>query len=149
MERLPNGQGSGEQWVRDHYSRVVDACRHRQHGKKAETGAIVLIDADRKSVNDRQGELREALAEDGMQPRAANERIVHWIPKWSIETWIKCLNSGRPVTEDETLKGKVDVGGDAIRTSAETFYEFTRPNMPVPAHWTPSLVAGADESKRM
>lgn len=149
LEKLSAGKGSGEQRVRRQYPRVVKQYRNRQVGKRAETGLLVVVDADRKSVEEHQRELREALVADRVEQRTENERIAHWIPKWSIETWIECLNSGKPVAEDMTRKGAVDVDGESVRRSAESFFEFTRPNTPVPAHWTPSLVAGADESKRL
>jgi hypothetical protein len=43
-EPFPNGRGSGEQWVRRHYTEQVQAFRYRS--RKAETALIVVIDAD-------------------------------------------------------------------------------------------------------
>lgn len=56
---LPHGESSGEQWVRQNYPNEVGALRRRQ--AKAQTGLIVVIDADTWTVEYRLGQLDESL----------------------------------------------------------------------------------------
>ena len=98
------GRGSGEQRVRQSYASAVAA--HRQRATYAQTTLIVIIDADNGDVLRRQRQLDQALRAWGLAPRGPDERIVHLIPKWSIETWILCLN-GRAVDENVTYRHEV------------------------------------------
>lgn len=81
---LPSGRGSGEQFVRKQYAKEVLA--HRQRAASTNVALVVLIDADDKTVADHHTELRKELTDLSRDPRGVAERIVHLIPKWSIET---------------------------------------------------------------
>jgi hypothetical protein len=94
---LPSG-GSGEQWVRKHYSIEVKAFRTR--AAKAKTALIVAIDADTGTVDTRQRQLAAILDSAEIKPRLIAEPIVYLIPKRNVETWILCLTE--TAVEEET-----------------------------------------------
>jgi hypothetical protein len=104
---------------------------------------IVVIDADTHEVSKRRLQLEEQLP----SPREAHERIVHFIPKRHIETWILCLD-GEVV--DEVRNHRKDHGiEDRIGPAARVFFDWTRPNAPVPSHYIPSLYAAIPEAQRL
>lgn len=142
---LPSGRGSGEQWVRNHYALEVQAFRSRS--TRASTALIVPIDSDRSDLDTRVRQLREALLQADLQPRADAERVVHLIPKRNIETRVFCLD-GRAVDEqdDYTREDGVDA---KIPTAARTFFERSRPRSSVPTHCVPSLHAAFPEVRRL
>jgi hypothetical protein len=124
MERVPNGAGSGEKWVRDNYARTVKQCRRRS--AKASTALIVVIDADDQEPARRQRQLEEQLE----VARNEGERISHFIPKRNIETWILCLD-GAQVNEVDDYSGGRGIE-ERISPAAETFYSWTRLNAAIP-----------------
>ncbi len=144
-EDLPSGRGCGEQWVRERYSRAVDAYRARS--ARARTALIVAIDADSGDVNRRGRQLQEALSQAGLTPRTDDETIVHLIPKWSIETWVLRLN-GRVVEENNDYSAERSID-EQIKLAAETFFEWTRPNATRPDNCVPSLLTAIPEVRRL
>jgi hypothetical protein len=145
FEPLPAGKGAGEQWVRLHYAKNVSGYRAR--AAKARTALVVIIDADTGSVNERSGQLRNALTEAGSNPRRPDERICHLIPKRNIETWILCL-SGRAVDELEDYHHENGID-EQIRPAARTLYEWCRPNKEPPHHCVDSLSIAIPELRRL
>jgi hypothetical protein len=136
---LPAGRGSGAQWVLGQYAKEVAAYRSRS--TRAKTALVVAIDADDGTVARRQQQFRDLAA------RTASERIVHLIPKWSIETWILCL-SGRTVDENQSYRREPGID-EKIATAAATFYDWSRPNATPPTHCSPSLLAAIPEVRRL
>ena len=136
----PSGAGSAEQWVRERFAIEVEACRRRQAGTKL----IVLIDADRSSVRQRISQLDQALREAEVPAIRIGEEIARLIPKRNIETWIMCLNS-EIVNEDADYKRARDNWTELIWTAADTLYDWSRPNAPVPASCVESLRIGIGE----
>ena len=69
-----------------------------------------MIDADTKSVVDRQNELDASLTEAQLNRRQENERIGIFVPKRNIETWIQYLmgHAVDEMTEYPPLKRKGD-----------------------------------------
>jgi hypothetical protein len=53
VEESPSGQGIAEQWIRQRFPIEFEACR----GRQAETRLIVLIDADKRTVQQRLAQL--------------------------------------------------------------------------------------------
>jgi hypothetical protein len=138
-EPLPNGIGAGEQWVRDRYAESVYELRRRSEN----IALIVVIDADTHDVSKRRIQLEEELP----RPREARERIIYFIPKRNIETWILCLD-GQIV--DETENHRSDHGiEDRIGSAAGVFYSWTGPNAAIPSHCIPSLSAAIPEAQRL
>lgn len=88
----PSGRGSAEQWVRNIFVAQTRKCRARQ----ARTGMFAMIDADLKSVDDRLGDLDEALVAAGQKPiDRSRDKIARLIPKRNVETWILALCQSR------------------------------------------------------
>lgn len=141
LERVPNGAGSGEKWVRDNYARTVN--NYRRRSAKATTALLVVIDADDDEPARRHLQLEREL--DGA--RKDGERIAHRIPKRNIETWILCL-TGRTVDEIEDYSDDREIA-ELIRPAAEVFYSWTRLNAAVPDHCIPSLRAAIREARRL
>jgi hypothetical protein len=138
-------RGSGEQWVRQRYANAVAAYRRRS--SRAQTTLIAIIDADSGDVQRRQRQFDQALRDAGLLPRSADERIVHLIPKWSIESWILCLN-GRTVDENASYRNEADIDPQ-IAPAAGVLFEWTRPNSEVPEHCAPSLRLATEELHRI
>lgn len=88
IENSPRGKGSGEQWVLKQYATEVAALRNRPGASKA---LISIVDADVNSVASRKQRHDEALAADGQERRADDEKIAVVVPKRNIETWIHHL----------------------------------------------------------
>lgn len=93
----PGGKGSGEQFVRENYTKEVAAQRLRTARRRAVL--LVVTDADVLSVSDRAASLAKTLSDASVPPRAAKEAIALLIPKRNIETWIQFYVSGPPVDE--------------------------------------------------
>jgi len=88
--------GAGESFVKREYPKEVKSYRQRMH--KMNLGLVVMIDADNGSVQKHLIELDQALQENNLEHRKANEHIGIFVPKWHIETWIEFLK-GREVDE--------------------------------------------------
>ncbi|MBL7219742.1 MAG: hypothetical protein ISS69_06500 [Phycisphaerae bacterium] len=97
----PEGKGSGEQHVREKYAKELKAFRTRP----ASTVLIVIIDADKKTVQARHDQLDSQATSAGLPVRQDNEQIVHVIPKRHIETWLAYLD-GNDVNETDKYKTK-------------------------------------------
>ena len=133
-EALPNGRGSGEQWVRDRYTKAVAAYRARH----ARTALVVAIDADARSVQERLKQLPVV--------RIADDAIAILIPKRHIETWILCL-TGEDVDEDTDYHARpVD---DLIKLAALAVLDWSRDAAIVPPHCVESLRTAFPELRRI
>jgi hypothetical protein len=143
VEPLPGGRGCGE--VRQRYVRAVKAFRGR--AARARTAFVVAIDADRGNVERRLQQFRESLRHEGAAPRADGEAIAHLVPKRSVETWILCL-SGKHVNAETDYWNEAEVDG-LIRTAAETFFHWSRPNTAPPTHCVDSLRLAFLEVQRL
>ncbi len=148
--RSPFARGSGEQWVRERFPLEVDAYRSRQ--ARAETGLIVVIDADNRTVQKRFSELDDALRSEKIAPlRAKNERIARVVPRRNVETWLLFLSerSDTQVEEKTDYKQTRKDWDDLNKPSAEKLYRWTRPNAQPPNGCIPSLRVGVGELKRL
>ncbi len=114
----PGGRGSGEQWVRTRYP--IEVSVHRRKIKSQEVRLLVVIDADRALCTERHRILERSLHEQGEGGRGPNERIVIWIPRRHIETWIVFL-SGQDANEEDDYK-RVAAGID-YRAPAARFVD--------------------------
>jgi hypothetical protein len=139
FEALPASRGSGSQFVRTQFPRQVAACRGIL-GRKTRCLLIVITDADNLSVQDRERTLENELRKFGHDPITANEPIVILIPKWQVETWIKCL-LGQTMDEDDRESDHPPVTASEIKASAETLFNWTRNNAQVGLTCVPSLRA--------
>jgi hypothetical protein len=134
LESLPNGRGSGEQWVRDRHTKSVAAYRARH----ARTALIVVIDADNHSVQQRLRQLPGS--------RSPEEAIAVLIPKRHIETWILCLNGENVDEETDYHSRELD---HLIKPGAVTAWDWTRDATTVPSHCVESLLTAFPEFRRI
>jgi hypothetical protein len=156
IEVSPSGLGSGEQWVRKNFARQASKCRARNaRNARASTGMIVLLDADRLSVQEHLNELNAALiAADQPRYDPAQDTIARLIPKWSIETWILYLSSdGKPkppVSEDEPYKRSrtEEQWAELIPQASRTFHAWSKAAVERPVNLLDSLRRGLDEIPR-
>ena len=127
---MPQGQGSGEQWVRLTYPAEVGALRRRQ--AKARTALIVVIDADTGTVEYRLGQLDESLRHNQIESfDPHSERVARLVPRRNIETWILCLN-GESVDEETDYKGTRNNWNKLIPPAAERLADWARSIVQVP-----------------
>lgn len=141
----PPGQGSAEQYVRERYPKEVRL--HRSRSSHTGAALVVEIDADMKTVVQRENELETALQSAGEHGREPDEAIVLLIPKRHIETWILCLLGERvDQITDYTSRANVQ---QQIRPAAEKFLEWSLPNYRLPDHCVESLQRGLREVRRI
>ncbi len=119
---LPAGRGAGEQYVRQNYATQVQELRRRTG--QLQLGLVVVVDADTYEVVDRERQLADELKSAGLSSRAADERVIHFIPKRNIMTWIEFLLRKQQVNETDTypeLKGRERECQPAIDRLVEIF----------------------------
>ncbi|NLY02663.1 MAG: hypothetical protein GXY83_41945 [Rhodopirellula sp.] len=98
VEVNPKGRGSGEQFVRARFAKELAYYRQRQH--RVEQALVVVIDADRRGIEERVSQIDDAATEGGQERRRADERVALFIPARNIETWLAYLD-GQTVNEDD------------------------------------------------
>ncbi len=139
--KLPNGRGCGEQWVREQYANEVKEFRRRS--AKAATALVVVIDADTEETSVR----LQKLQSESSPLRTEQEKIVHFLPKRNIETWIRFFN-GTIVDENTSYKNWADLG-PKIKPAAATLFEWSRKNAAAPDYCIPSLRQAIPEVRRL
>ena len=145
VNQAPSGRGSGEQYVRESFSAEVAHYRNRAASRSA--ALVVAIDADTKTVQQRERELEAALRAAGQEKPKPTEAISILIPKRHIETWILCL-SGERVDELTDYSNREDVEAK-IKAAAENLCGWARPRFPIPDRCVPSLKKGLREFQRL
>ena len=111
----PPGTQSGEQYVRSQYP--VEVKAYRQNRNRVSIALVVLIDADRGTLQDRLNQLASILDEDAQENRRSHEAIAIFIPKRNIETWIHYLQ-GETVNEEDAY-AKFEKNEAVCKTSVE------------------------------
>lgn len=139
------GRGAAEQYVREKYADEVGEYRSRSSYESA--ALVVLVDADMRTVLERENELEAALANAGEDRRRPEEAIVLLIPKRHIETWILYL-LGERVDEFADYRSRRDIP-EKIKPAAQKFYEWARPDYQLPDHCVDSLRRGLVEVRRI
>ena len=142
----PSGQGSAEGWVRREFVKETNAYRNRQ--ARAQTGLIVMIDADKYTVRERWNQLDQALQDSGEKTVGKRERIARLVPKRNVETWILCLNE-QTVNEDDDYTSTRSSWNELIDRGAETLCQWTRSTTEPPNHCVSSLRIGVRELRRL
>ena len=144
-EVCPAGCGAAEHWVRRHYAQEVVVHRRKASSQEG-LGLVVVIDADKQTVDDRHRQLADALEQSGNQGRSPSERIIIWVPKRHIETWVADL-LGHTANEEDDYKNAMH---DAdYRPAAERFVERYRDASTRPASLIPSMSRAFDETARL
>jgi len=141
----PPGQGSGAQYVLEHYPDEVGL--YRTNSARRRSALIAAIDADTGTLADRGKQLEAALKTAGQGKRKPSERIALLIPRRHIETWILCLTDEK-VDETAKYKSRGDVD-KRIRGAAKNFFDWSRAGFSVPAGCVPSLKLGLREIRRV
>lgn len=118
--------GGNDHWVLNEFPKQLHACRQRQKAK-AETLLIVMIDADKQSVQERRRQLLERLKSAGFEDFSANEPAVLLIPKYHVETWIRAL-TGEMVDETEDCKPWEKIEKGVLQNAAQTLFDWSRAN---------------------
>jgi len=136
----PSGRGAAEHWVRKRYALEVRAHRRRVASQKV--GLVVVVDADTETTEHRHNQLSSELADAGLPQRTDGERIVLWIPRRHIETWVAYL-LGNKVTEDEDWKRRMQ--GQDYRPPAYRFIELYQRSDDRPADLLPSMSLAYEE----
>ena len=140
----PVGRGSAKQWVEIQYP--SETKLHRAKATFQNIAFLVGTDADEQTVQYRYGRLAQALQHSNLEPRGANERIVLWIPRWNIETWIVHL-LGRDVNEDTDYKYQVET--DDFEPATNEYVRQYRAFDPATCAALPSLKNSFAETQRL
>lgn len=120
---LPGNRGCGSQYVREQFPAQVAACR----GRQANSLLIVITDADNLGVDERERTLHNELIQAGRDAVRDEEPIVVLVPKWQVETWVKCL-MGQAVREDDPHTDRPAVTSDQVIAASKTLHGWSRPN---------------------
>lgn len=141
----PVGQGSAKHWVEKQYPAEVRAYRKKANSQKI--ALLVGTEADQQIVKYRLDCLASSLTDANVSDRGAKERIVCWIPKWNIETWILHL-SGQKVDEQSNLKNQVKKKPD-YPAVAKAFVNSFRESPGERSATLPSLDVAFEETRRL
>ncbi len=143
VEPYPVGKNT-KQWVTQQYPAKVQLYRRKAAGQVA---LLVGTDADEQTVQQRCNALAAALDQADMPRRKDDERIVLWVPKWHIETWILAL-LGQNVNENDNYKHAAqdaDVPG-AAKGFVDRFRAFKQD---ATIQILPSLKTAFEETRRL
>jgi len=140
---LPGGRGCGSQYVRQQFPRHVAACR----GRTASNLLIVITDADNISAAERERTLCDELTRNN-QPAIGEDPIVILVPKWQVETWVKCL-LGHAVQEDDEDTDKPPVTAAQVTSAASTLHDWARLNAQIGATCVDSLRSALPRWRRI
>ena len=126
------------------YPNEVRAMRSRAY---QDLGLVIGTDADDATVIERTSQLADALQNEGLARRSDDERVVHWIPKWNVETWLLYF-AGDARDEDHNYKN--DVRKPDYRATAEAFVaQYQEYNLDDTIDTQPSLKPAYKETKRL
>ena len=78
--------GCGEQYVRMQFPKQLRALRSKSFDSNV---LIVAIDADKKTVQERKLQFNDACNAVEIETRTEDDKLLIFIPKRNIETWIK------------------------------------------------------------
>ncbi len=131
---LPGSRRCGSQYVREQFPVQVAACR----GQQANNLLIVITDADNLSTSERERTLSNELTQKNCDAVTVEEPIIILIPKWQVETWVKCL-LGDSVLEDDPSTDMPAVTAEQIKSASSTLHSWARPNAQIGATCVDSL----------
>lgn len=141
----PDGEGCGEQHVRQRYPVEVHVYRTKAQHR---AGCLVsIIDADTEDVSFRHRQLIDSLTGNGQNDRRSDENIAIFIPKRYIETWIHYLVDGGAVDENHKYP-KLTRHESDCHPAVERFIELAKQS-PSPTDCPPSMLRGFVELQRI
>jgi hypothetical protein len=144
---LPGNRGCGSQYVREKFPEQVKECRGTL-GRRASCLLIVVTDADNLTQTQREQTLHAELQGLGHLPLGHGEPIVILIPKWQVETWIKCA-LGQTMSEEDKDSDRPPVDSDQIKQAAQRVFEWARPGAQAGATCVPSLHSALPRWRRI
>ena len=135
---------NAKQWLTREYPNKVIAYRRKA---KQRVALLVGTDADEQTVRQRSDALSAALDGADLLRRRDEERIVLWIPKWHVETWILAL-LGQDVNERDNYK---HAARDADVVAAATGFvdRFRAFKQDATTQVLPSLKTAFEETRRL
>lgn len=140
VEPVVGGLGSGEQYVRENYKELVRL--HRSKAPYLSVTLVVMIDADHATVREHLRRLNDTLD----TKRQSDERIVIFVPKRHIETWIR-FAAGETVDEGldyhERRRNESKCKPHVKRLANEICH------IDLPSNAPPSLKSACDEIARI
>ena len=134
---FPDGKGAGEQHVRESYPRELKLARDKK------TFLLVMIDADKKTAEERRRQFAEACKNQDISPEKANDPVAVFIPARNIETWIYFLKTGEKV--DESTDYSNLVGKDECKPQAKKLRDICAQQGKQLANAPDSLKAACEE----
>lgn len=141
----PAGRGAADSWVRQHYAEEVTVHR-RKANSQTSLALMLLIDADTHTVDDRHRQLDKVLGDASLSARGPSERIVLWVPKRHIETWVAALSQGDANESDDYKNNMRDAD---YRSAARRFANQYRAPGSRPADLLPSMLRAFQETDRL
>lgn len=145
--QLPGQSQSGEQWVRQKYPEQLKAIRSRR--KAVNAGRLflfVVVDADRKSTQERQSQLDSECREQNVPSREADEPVIIIIPRRNIETWFAYLD-GKDV--DEGSDYKAEYRGRSCKPFADELHRMCHERQQLRLPAPPSLEEACREYQKL
>jgi hypothetical protein len=138
VQRARPGEGSGEQYVRENAGKYVRGFRSKSRGGQA---LIIMIDADRYSVDERLEHICKSIDDAGVVEVSEKARIGIFIPRRNIETWIAYIAepSRTDINEIDDYRYPVP------KQWEKTVETYARERKPLPASAPPSLRRACDE----
>ena len=138
---LPQGEQSGEKWVRSRYPDELKAIRSR-----AKSFLVVVIDADTHTTHDRRAALRRACEDRDIPPERADEPVAIIVPRRNIETWLEYLDGQRV---DEHQRYPKRFTSKDVRRLAESLYRLCHVEQRLPDTAPPSLSESCSEYAKL
>jgi hypothetical protein len=107
-----------------------------------------MTDADNLSPFERRETLQEELRCQDLPAVADSEPIIIFIPKWQVETWVRCA-LGSQVEEFDRTTDRPAINAEQIKRAAETIYSWSRTNADIGSTCVPSLRAALSDWARI
>jgi hypothetical protein len=133
--------------VRENFPQQVAICR-ATIGRRTKCLLVVITDADRETFHEREQTLHRRLDADRQNPLTDDEPVIILVPKWQIETWVKCL-IGQTLEEEDKTSDQPPVTSEQLNEAVEILYRWTRPHARIPDHCLPSLRAALPRLQRL
>lgn len=87
------GAGSGEQRVREAFSKELAARRRRP--RTEHLWLVVVTDGDRFSPDQRRNQLEKEVEDQNLARPGTDEKVVVFVPCRNLESWFKWIETGK------------------------------------------------------
>ena len=142
VRNYPAGKGCGEAFVKKEYDKEVRYLQSKSYNRLT---LVVCSDADKYTCDERIGFIEEETRKRIGRNRD-KEKIIMWIPKREIETWI-CFLNGEDVDEEQDFRhsGKPQ----KCRKQAQKMAEYCQDQIELDTRSVPSLMMAKKEYCRV